>query len=166
MGYTTYQKIEDDVTLYELLRVIPKTDSQGITIVPASIDTDRIDRIIETVSNTIDGKIGQRYVVPLTQQNSLNAVEWIARALAICQIYHKESGGPEWRQADCIKASDALEEMAKGKIDIPDATILNGKSAHLCNPYDDKYPSIERPFDWDKQSWGGDDTDSSFMRGD
>jgi hypothetical protein len=166
MGYTTYQKIEDDVTLRDLLTTIPKVDANGITIEPPTVDTDRIDRIIETVSDSIDGMIGQRYVVPLTTASSINAVEWIARALSICMIFRPETGGPEWRQAKCMEAKEELTKMSTGEIDIPGATILSSKSAHLCNPYDDKYKELERPFDWPEQSWAGNDTDSSFLRGD
>lgn len=164
--YTTYQKIEDDVTLRDLLNTIPKVDAQGATITPATVDTGRVDRIITTVSDSIDGMIGQRYVVPLTSAASINAVEWIARALSICMIFRDESGGPEWRQARCMEAKEELTKMSIGKIDIPGATILDSKSAHLCNPYTEKYPEIVRPYDWPEQSWAGDNSDSAFMRGD
>jgi len=164
MPYTTYQKIEDDVTLGGLRVTIPKVDGQGETIIPATIDTDRIDRIMETVTNAIDGMIGQRYVVPLALQSSINVVEWICRALTICQIYHKESGGPEWRQEDCVRAQKALEDIADGKTDIPGATVLDSRSAQLCNPYDAKYKELTRPIGWPDQSWASNDSDSSFMR--
>jgi len=165
MGYTTYQNISDVVTLRDLLTTIPKVDSAtGETITPSTVDTDRIDRIIEMASNSIDGIIGQRYTVPLTTAAAINAVEWIARALSICMIFVKESGGPEWRQAKCEEANDVLRDMASGKIDIPGASILDSKSAHICNPYDNKYPNIVRPFDWPEQSYAGNDTDSAFMR--
>lgn len=166
MGYTTYQKIEDDVTLRDLLTTIPKVDTQGATIIPATVDTNRIDRIIVTVSDSIDGMIGQRYVVPLTTASSITAVEWIARALSICMIFRDESGGPEWRQAQCMDAKEQLTKMSIGKIDIPGASILDSKSAHICNPYDGKYPEIVRPFDWPEQSYAGVNSDSAFMRGD
>jgi phage gp36-like protein len=167
-AYTTYQKIEDDVTLRELLTIIPVSDSNGKTIIPATVDTDRIDRIIETVANEIDGYIGQRYTVPLTNQDHIDKIEWIARAKAICQFFTPEAGGPEWRQELCQKATKILEEIASGDKEIPDIEIKDSKSAKEYNPYESDdlggYDSLERPYNWPDQSWNDNCGDSSFLR--
>jgi len=135
--YTTYQEIEDDVTLSELLKIVPVVDTVGETVISATVDTDRIDRIIETVSNKMDGIIGQRYTTPLVAI-AIPAIEWIARALAICMIFVKESGGPEWRQENCKKAEEVLDGIASGKMDIPGISAKSSKGARSYSPYADK----------------------------
>jgi len=109
MAYVTQQEMIDRFGEDELIQLTDRTGN-------GTIDADVLERAIDDASAIMDGYIGARYVVPLSDPVP-DIVSVTAADLVRCQLY--DSGTVDKAEARCERAMKWLRDVAAGRAMIP-----------------------------------------------
>lgn len=101
-----------------------------------SVNSDVVSEAIEDADGLMDTYLRVRYAVPVASPPAV--LTRISSILAICHLYHRRQGPPEYWATRCKEARDLLEDIAAGEVVIDGISTAGASespaSLHDNNP--------------------------------
>lgn len=109
MSYATLSDLENWIDEDELVQLTDDDDS-------GTVDTDKVDTVLEAASMEIDGYLGERYDLPLASVPG--TINKLCCDIAIYNLYTRRQGPPDYIEKKYDNAVRFLEKVAAGKISL------------------------------------------------
>jgi len=109
VSYATLSDLENWIDEDELVQLTDDDDS-------GTVDTDKVDTVLEAASMEIDGYLGERYDLPLASVPG--TINKLCCDIAIYNLYTRRQGPPDYIEKKYDNAVRFLEKVAAGKISL------------------------------------------------